>query len=122
MATSRVEPETGIGVVVGCVALALLGAYMWVLFAQTFASAMGTSCGEGCTTQADPGVDLGIYSASRSPRPSSPPRSWSWHSFVATPDEASDVGTYVRAGPATLLDEVAPAAISVHQSSSSRVR
>ena len=63
MATQRVETETesGIGVVVWCVALALLGAYMWVLFAQTFASAMGTSCGEGCTTQADPGVDLGIY-------------------------------------------------------------
>ena len=61
MATQRVEAEAGIGVVVGCVALALFGAYMWVLFAQTFARSMGTSCGEGCTVQADPGVELGIY-------------------------------------------------------------
>jgi Mg/Co/Ni transporter MgtE len=61
MTTQRVEAEAGIGVVVGCVALALLGAYMWVLFAQTFAGSMGTSCGEGCIAPTDPGVELGIY-------------------------------------------------------------
>lgn len=60
MTTNRVE-ETGIGVVVGCVGLALLGAYMWVRFAQDFATSMGTSCGDGCVGQPDPQVSLGIY-------------------------------------------------------------
>ena len=61
MTTNRVEEETGIGVVVGCVGLALLGAYMWVHFAQAFACSMGTSCGEDCVGQPDPQVSLGIY-------------------------------------------------------------
>ncbi len=61
MTTNQVEEETGIGAVVGCVGLAVLGAYMWLLFARSFASSMGTSCGENCTAQADPQVSLGIY-------------------------------------------------------------